>query len=161
MAYSNVDDVRIVLSPNGDPLDEDTPSSYSDDQLEDCISRADAQIDTYLRSVYIVPVAAPDVSLRDWSSAIAAYLAVLVQANGDDIEKTDPIQLRYDRALNDLRMVAAGTLVLPYPLETTDDAQDVAVVNRYEGDLFHSSEFFASSDPYTYRNTDTYLSPGF
>lgn len=130
MAYSQVTDVRAALSPDGDAYDEDTPSNYSDEQLLDCIARADAEIDLYLRNLYTVPVQAPDALLRDWSSSIACYLAALVQANGRDIENTDPIALRYNRVLAALKAVAAGQVSLPFPSNDVPGSDDPTVINH-------------------------------
>ncbi len=158
MPYSTVPDVRTALTPNGDPWDSDTASSYSDEQITDSIARADAQIDLYLRTLYTVPVATPDALLRDWSSSIAAYLATLVQSGGNDIEKTDPIQLRYDRVIAQLKDVAASLVSLPYPPATEETAGDPVVVNRIpDGFSVLDPEFFAPGDlesPYGYRRAD-------
>lgn len=149
MSYSTVPDVRAALSPDADPRDEDTPSSYSDEQLADCIARADTQIDLYLRATYATPVAEPDELLKDWSSAIAAYLAVLVQAGGNNIEKTDPIQLRYDRALADLVGVSKGDLILPYPGNEVTGAGDPVVINKPgQENLFTGDEFYDVYNPH-------------
>lgn len=155
MAYSVADDVRKVVSPDGEDT-MDSPAGYTDAALEDCIARADAQIDNYLRGVYTVPVAVPDATLRDWSSVIAAWMATMVQANGADVDNTDPIQRRYDRVIADLKLVMGGQMILSYPLQTDEEQiGDLSGVNRYEGDLFASSEFFDSSDPLRYRNLNT------
>jgi phage gp36-like protein len=147
MAYSQVTDVRAALTLDGNAFDEDTPSSYSDEQLTDCINRADAEIDLYLRSSYTVPVTAPDGLLRDWSSSIACYLAALVQANGLDISKTDPVQIRYDRVLSALKLVAEGTVTLPYPGTEVVGEEAPVVVNRLPDDF---QILGSPTDGYTY-----------
>lgn len=149
--YSTVPDVRSALTPDGDAYDYDTPAHYSNEQIIDAIQRADSQIDMYLRAAYTVPVAEPDALLKDWSSSIAAYLTVLVQANGADINQDDPIRLRYSRALDALKAVAAGQLVLPYPTDEASDLDDPHVINRTPGNMFLADEFLSPrsyNDPY-------------
>lgn len=138
--YAQPIDVRAVLSRDANTGDFDTPAHYADDQLSDAIKRADARIDLHLRSRYTVPVAVPDDLLRDYSSVLAAYYVTLTQSNNQDVEGNDPIRLRAQEVMAELKEILAGIILLPYPLEE-DDSADVLVVNKYEGDMFLLEEF--------------------
>lgn len=148
--YSTPVDVRAVLSHDGNTSDYDSPSHYADDQILDAIKRADSRIDLHLRSRYFVPVATPDDLLRDYSSVLAAYFLTLTESNNSDLQKDDPIRLRFDSVMEELKMILAGTLVLPYPIEDVDSINDAAVFNHGpEGDLFIAEEFL-SGDIYNW-----------
>lgn len=144
MPYSEVADVRQVLSPDGQQDDDQTAASFSDDALTDAITRADATLNARLGSHYTVPV---DVALydapgllRDWSSVVAAYFATLTYSRGADIDENDPIRLRYIDVVKILDAIDKGTVILPFPTPTAGDTT-VTVVNRYEGDLFLPKDF--------------------
>lgn len=144
MPYSTPADVRQVLSPDGQQDDDETAAGFSDEALTDAVARADATLNTKLASRYAVPVDTAQYDtggiLREWSSVIAAYYATLTYSRGADIADTDPIRLRYQEVATLLDGIAKGTTVLPFP-DTTDPNQGIAVVNRYEGDMFRLDDF--------------------
>lgn len=144
MPYCTAADVRQVLSPGGDNLDDDTASGQSQEALADAITRAVATIHTYLGKRYALPVdptADPDGILRDWCSVLAAWYATLTWSRGQDIGSDDPLRQRYNEVARTLDRVQSGNLTPAWPLETVNTADDVTIVNRYEGELFNADDF--------------------
>lgn len=142
--YAELSDVRGVLSPDGQQDDYETAAGFSDSALQDAIGRAVAKIHAYLGERYALPVDVendPDGLLRDWTSVLAAYYATLTYSRGQDIGSDDPIRLRYNDAMKVLERVQSGNLILPWPKETDNPNDDIAVVNRYEGDMFRPDDF--------------------
>lgn len=143
--YATFEDVRGVLSPDGQQDDYETAAGFSDDALTDAINRATAKVHTYLAERYSIPVDAPtydtDGVLRDWTSVIAAYYATLTYSRGQDIGSDDPIRLRYNDVMKVLERVQSGNLLLAWPKEVDMTTNDIVIVNRYEGDLFRPDDF--------------------
>ncbi len=142
--YATFEDVRGVLSPDGQQDDYETAAGFSDAALTDAINRAVGKVHTYLAERYATPVdVAEDVDgvLRDWTSVIAAYYATLTYSRGQDIGSDDPIRLRYNDVMKVLERVQSGNLLLSWTGETTMTTNDVVIVNRYEGDMFRPDDF--------------------
>lgn len=144
--YATPEDVRGVLSPDGQQDDYETAASFSDDALNDAIRRATAKIHVYLAERYALPVDVAtydtDGVLRDWTAALAGYYATLTYSRGQDISADDPVRLAYNDAMKVLERVQSGNLLLPWPGETANATNDIAVVNRYEGaNLFQPVDF--------------------
>ncbi|AXH49406.1 hypothetical protein SEA_CROSBY_18 [Streptomyces phage Crosby] len=143
--YATPEDVRRVLSPDGQQDDYSTAASFSDDALNDALKRAEAKVNLYVGKLYAVPVDVAtydtDGNLNEWVSVIAAYLATLTYSRGQDIGSDDPIRLRYNDVMKVLERVQSGNLPLPWPPETGVTANDIAVVNRYEGEMFRPDDF--------------------
>lgn len=146
MAYCTVEDVRKTLTPDGDnpELDGDTAAGLSVETMEDAIGRATAFIHTYIGSRYAVPVVAsadPDGILRDWCSVIAAWYATLTFSGGRDIGADDPLRLRYNTVVRTIERVQSGNLSPDWPVETDNALDDMAIVNRYDGQMFGMDDF--------------------
>lgn len=144
--YATPEDVRGVLSPDGQQDDYETAASFSDAAIDDSLKRAQGKVNTYLAERYAVPVEAAvydtDGVLRDWTSVIAAFYATLTYSRGQDIGSDDPIRLRYNDVLKVLERVQSGNLLMAWPKETDNLSNDIAVVNRYEGaNLFQPDDF--------------------
>lgn len=142
--YATFEDVRGVLSPDGQQDDYETAAGFSEAALNDAITRAVGKIHTYLAERYATPVdVAEDVDgvLRDWTSVIAAYYATLTYSRGQDIGSDDPIRLRYNDVMKVLERVQSGNLLLSWTGETDMTTNDVVIVNRYEGDMFRPDDF--------------------
>lgn len=142
--YATFEDVRGVLSPDGQQDDYETAAGFSDAALTDAINRAVGKVHTYLAERYATPVdVAEDVDgvLRDWTSVIAAYYATLTYSRGQDIGSDDPIRLRYNDVMKVLERVQSGNLLLSWTGETDMTTNDVVIVNRYEGDMFRPDDF--------------------
>lgn len=142
--YATFEDVRGVLSPDGQQDDYETAAGFSDAALTDAIARAVGKIHTYLAERYATPVDVAedeDGVLRDWTSVIAAYYATLTYSRGQDIGSDDPIRLRYNDVMKVLERVQSGNLLLSWTGETDMTTNDVVIVNRYEGDMFRPDDF--------------------
>lgn len=151
--YTSPVAVRRVLSPDGDRTDTGSAASLSDDDLEQAIAEAQAEIDARLASRYTVPFSFPvPVVIEQATRDIAAYLGTLTFRRGDPIDANDPVQLRYNRAQALLASIQAGKTELPVgsdgPLsEATADAE---VINPYDGDLFQLSDFALGAGSFRY-----------
>jgi phage gp36-like protein len=142
--YVSVADVREVLSPGGstDPTLGDA-ASLSDQDIQDAINDAHAQVEGRLAQRYTVPFADPPVLVMRIESAIAAYLATLSYRRGTPIDQTHPLSLRYGRATALLDQAATGKLDLVDAAAPTEVTQTAVadVENMYEGTLFDVSTF--------------------
>lgn len=143
--YAMPDDVRKVLSPNGEPDDLQTAAGYSDAILSDMIKRAEAKVHTYLAKRYTIPVDAvtfdQDGILCDWTAVIAAYFATLAFSQGQDVGQDDPVRLRYNDTMKTLDRIQSGNLSPAWPIESTNTTNDLTVVNRYNGEMFTPDDF--------------------
>ncbi|HYF73153.1 MAG TPA: phage protein Gp36 family protein [Nocardioides sp.] len=143
--YATPEDVRRVLSPDGQQDDYETAAGFDDAALEDALKRATAKVHTYLSKQYALPVNTAEYDtdgvMNDWVSVIAAYFATLTFSRGQDIGTDDPIRLRYNDVMKTLERVQSGNLPLPWPPEADVSANNIAIVNRYEGDMFRPDDF--------------------
>lgn len=144
--YATPEDVRGVLSPDGQQDSYETAASFSDDALNDAVRRAVAKIHVYLAERYALPVDVAthdtDGVLRDWTCSLAAYYATLTYSRGQDIGSDDPVRLAYNETMKVLERVQSTNLILPWPKETGNVNDDITVVNRVEcGSLFTPADF--------------------
>ncbi|MBI4804460.1 MAG: DUF1320 domain-containing protein [Desulfovibrio sp.] len=86
----------------------------------EAIARASSEADSYLSARYVVPVAVVDKVLTDVVCQIARY-----RLPGGQVNETDPIQERYDRAIKWLERVANGDANLPGMQDPAATAGDV------------------------------------
>jgi phage gp36-like protein len=161
MAYSSVEDVRVVLRgasrAQGQPQEANlNANTLDDDQIEYAISSADMEIDAALRGKYIlpirvnrvVPVETP-VELHDLSVDIASYLATLIyRADREFASSLASVLLRYNRAKEMLTGIAAGTVVLEIDQTDSSSTFDGTVFNPYDGPLFPSANIFNAPEGY-------------
>lgn len=151
--YSTVTDVRNALTPGAVSTDASTASSLEDAQIIDAIVEADSRIKTYLPDGYTVTevtiqqgdppaafIVAPD-TIRFWSRDIAAYLATLTYKRHQNVPEDDPVRLRYEMAMEALRLARDGKINLPVDETATDDVEDIVVYNQYTGNLFGADDF--------------------
>lgn len=143
--YATPEDVRAVLSPDGQQDDFETAAGFSDDALNDAIKRAEAKVNLYVGKMYALPVDVAtydaDGNMNEWVSVIAAYLATLTFSRGQDIGSDDPIRLRYNDVMKVLERVQSGNLPLPWPPESEMTTNDIKIVNRYDGEMFVPEDF--------------------
>ena len=147
MSYSTPAAVRLAITQTTDgqqPVGatSGTAADLSDTQLQDAIGEADSMIDVYLGSVYTTPVAlvggvVPH-PLDYWSRNIAAYNATLAFRQSLDFTDNDPIARRYLATMDALKQVAAGSILLPFPVDTSGSQREMvgAPVNPYTGQLW-------------------------
>lgn len=159
--YSSVLDVRNALTPGAVSTDNSTAASLGDAQITDAILEADAKVDTYLPAGYTVPVQTvsqgdppADVSvahnlIRFWSRNIAAYLATLTYKKNKDVVADDPVRLRYEMTLEDLKQVRSGVILLPTDASTADDISYLSIYNQYDGTMFAPEDFDLATVPGT------------
>jgi phage gp36-like protein len=156
MAYSTPADVRNILTADGDPADQESPNPTSDADFTDAITQADGEVDLYLGSRYVVPVApgvAPE-PVRTWSRVIAAWNIYGSWHKGQAIDVNDPMRLRYARVQALLAAVASGQLDIPgLSLLTTAGANAIVPVNQYEGQFWPNS-ITRPAVPYPYGGSD-------
>lgn len=132
MAYCEADDVREALAPEDQWDSPATAAVLEDDQINDAISEAAAEIDARVSGAPFTDTPRLIFALtRD----IAAYLATLTHRKGTQLPVDHPVALRYARAQKLLDKAAAGQVDLSDDTEAAAGS-GVAVVNPYEGDLF-------------------------
>ena len=160
--YCTVRDVRNALTPSGDETNAETGASLPDWQIEDAIDEAEGHINSFLSRRYTITpfeiemvnpedpletwvfLVAPS-PVRAWTRNIAAYLAALTYRKNKDLGEDDPIRLRYNLTMNNLREVRDGRLALALPT-VEQGASEVAIFNLYEGHLFDESDFNLGPD---------------
>lgn len=132
MAYSNREDVRrLLVGARGDDGNR-TPDVLDNDQIDDDIANADAQIDAALNRRYEVPFTTPIPAMVKFMSIdIASYLADMrFRGSREYSGTTHPFQLRYDRARRLLDDLGSGRRLLDGANE-----DDAIVINPYDGTL--------------------------
>lgn len=121
MAYVTVADLKAALQDAGG-IGARTAAVLPDGRLQANIDEAAAEVTGRLTRSYTLPdpgadpLVVPDgipALLRTIILGIAAYLATLEFNGSQALEERDPIQLRYTRALDLLKQVAKGDLVVP------------------------------------------------
>lgn len=151
MSYSVIKVVRQVLVGVGNSPATDydmTPQQLSDAQVGFDIADADSQIDAALGSRYTVPFVDPIPPLVvNLSINIAAYLCDLrFRGAREYASDLSPFYLRYQRALDILKQLSEGTIVIPDPEGDDDDSAlegHSEVFNPYIGSpLFTTKQIF-------------------
>ena len=152
MAYSTKEDVREILQglpeQNSSPNYDVVPSGLSDAQIEYEISNADSQIDLVLRKRgYSTPLPDPiPTVIHTLSVDIAVAYCDLIFRGSREYTNTSssPFQIRYNRAMQILRMMADGSYPIYNPGEGPETAEvfDSVVINPYPGDVLLTKDVF-------------------
>lgn len=142
--YATAADVRLVVAR--DPFRGQSAANLQDDQINQQIANAQAEVDGRLRRRYTVPFLAPIPALVTAVTVdIAAYLVALTYYQETELLADDPLMQRYNRAIQLLKDVTCGDIDL--------DAGDGALpgpdtgggmgkpVNSYTGSLFGPCDF--------------------
>lgn len=145
-AYTTAAEVRAVVARAPDTAASRSAAALADYQFDEAIANAQSQVDGYLRRRYTVPFPDPVPALaKALTTDIAAYLAALNWYQETELLATDPLALRYERAVALLKDIATGDIDL--------DAGDGGVpgvesggglgapVNTYTGSLFGPADF--------------------
>ena len=136
--YSTVKDVKDALAPTAQQ--NGTAATLSDTQIADAINEADAVINTYLGSIYTIPLLPVDPPtdppasygqepVRYWSRDIAAFLATLTFKRNQDVPADDPVRLRFNLAMKMLDDIKNGKTTLPFPPAGGNDGAGAFVFN--------------------------------
>lgn len=142
MAYTTPAAVRLVLAADGDPTDLSSAAGLDDTTLNGPCQSASDQVDAYLAARYPTPLADPPNVVGDIATDIAAYLATLTFRKGQPVDTTDPVWLRYQRALKMLVDISTGTAMLPaVGGPPTTPAGQIVVSNPIAGPLFSPDDF--------------------
>lgn len=145
MPYAVPDDVRDALNPTGSSTDVGSASGMTEDALTAAIGRAQDEIDARLRGTYAVPFPDPVPGLvKDVTIKVAAYLATLTFRQGEVLDTRAPVWLAYEDALDVLKGLADGSILLPpedAPPAPGTGPGGVTVINQYAGDLFRPCDF--------------------
>lgn len=111
-AYATERDVRVTVARNPERV-RGTAAEMDDNEILAQLENAEAQVNGTLRGRYTIPFAAPaPLLVKSIVIDIAAYLATLTYRQGRDLEPTDPINLRYVRAMKLLGDIACGSVDL-------------------------------------------------
>lgn len=132
MSYATPETVRQALSPEGDTSSA-TAASLTDEQLNDAISEATAEIDSMVKGAPFADNAVPTV-VSAIARDVAAYLATLSLRKNVEVPNDHPVALRYKRAEALLAAAAKGQLDLSGQAESTDG--EPFAINPYSGNLW-------------------------
>lgn len=112
--FTDVDAVRVALSPGGDDTDVGSAASLSDEDLQVAVDDSTDEINGKITARYgsPLPFTTPPTILARISRDIAAYFATLTYRRGDPIITGDPVQLRYNAAEALLTQIQNGTIVI-------------------------------------------------
>lgn len=144
-AYATVDDVTSAVARDVFRQDR-TPASLDDDQIAAAIDNAQSQVDGYLRGSYETPFGPPVPALvKALTVDIAAYLAGLTYYQETELLVSDPLALRYARAMALLADISMGKIQLDSG-DGGEPALDAdsgigAPINAYEGSMFGLRDF--------------------
>lgn len=144
MAYASAEALLALLAP--DPTDPaGTPGELDPAVLDARIATAAAQVDAALAARYLVPFTDPVPALVvDITLGIAGWLAALTYRRSVDITGTDPLQLRYQWATDQLAALAKGDADLPDAPTGGDGptrAGAATTIQPYDGELFALDTF--------------------
>jgi phage gp36-like protein len=111
VVYATADEVRSAVArdpnkPTG------TAASLEDEQLDEHIVNAQAEVDGTLRGRYTTPMVPCPEMVKQITIDIASYVATLSYREGKDLTVQDPVSLRYTRAQRLLARIADGTIDL-------------------------------------------------
>ena len=145
VAYATAEDVRSAVAR--DFLRQDrSPASLDDAQVASAIDNAQAQVDGYLRGSYETPFGDPVPALvKSLTVDIASYLVGLTYYQETELLATDPLNLRYQRAIALLTDISMGKIQLDNgdggePALDSDSGIG-APINPYTGTMFGLSDF--------------------
>lgn len=160
MGYANREDVRRLLVGARSDEQNRTPDVLDNDQIDDDIAAAEAQVNVSLDRRYTVPFVTPIPAMIKFITIdIAAYLADMrYRGSREYAGNTHPMQLRYDRARRLLDDLGSGRRLLEGANE-----DEAIVINPYDGTLMSTRHIWtrypegqiepdAASLPYPYGN---------
>lgn len=141
MPYLMAADLRAALA--GSENLTGTAASLADEDLDDAIRKAQAEVDAKLGiRGYTVPFTGPPELVIDITTDIAAYLATLTYRRGEQISRDEPVSLAYTRAEQMLSQITSGAATLQAPGGTVEAASAAGVVtNPVAGDLWDAADF--------------------
>lgn len=134
MSYCSITDVKTVLrGTSGDlPAGAD---KLDDDQIQQSIDNAQAEVDLALSQFYITPLNPVPDTIKIITQDIAAFVSDLTFRMSKPYSITNPLWIRYQRVKMFLDGITKGT----YYINVSDDSllrQDTTeVINPYDGDL--------------------------
>lgn len=139
----------MALAPDGDATNIGTAASLDDLTLQTSCDEASAEIDARLGGRYAVPFTLDPISgtlpplVFSVAVSISAYLATLLIRQGQPVDTTDPVFLRYTRAEMLLAQIQSGAAVIIQPVDQGQEpsTSDVTVANPYVGELFPMESF--------------------
>lgn len=138
--YTSPSAVRLVLTADGNPTDPSSAAGLDDATLTGPCQQASDEVDARLSARYQVPLASVPSVVNDITTDIAAYLATLTYRGGQPVEATDPMYLRYQRALGLLKDITTGAATLP-AVQAGAPQGSVVTANPTVGGLFGPQDF--------------------
>jgi len=146
--YVTADEVRQIVARD-DTQHDVTAASLSDDQINEAIDSASNEVNSRLAAQYIVPFAEPPDTpplVAEIVRDIAAFLSDLTfRQDTDYTTGNEPMLLRYQRSIDLLTRLEAGTMTLigvpTQPEVPQSPSVSSSVRNPYEGKLFGLEDF--------------------
>lgn len=149
MAYSTVQEVRLILRGWSDPHMSDdpdyTPAMLDDAQIEYAIQDADSQIDAVLRRIYALPLPDPIPDLiHTLSTDMAAVIADSIwRGSREYASELAPARILWGRCARFLDRIGSGALQLYNAGEGPEQVGNEAVViNPYPGDILLDTDVY-------------------
>lgn len=147
MSYTTIHQVRYALARNLEAPD-GTAAELDDPSIQNQIDAATAEVDGRIGTIYAVPIETPPNLIKEITRDIAAFLCETVFREWREIPANNPIYLRYTRAVNMLKDIAKGLIVLPgIPVAPTPDPDvltdgDIVEVLPTQSCLFDLQDFY-------------------
>jgi|SRR4249919_3537233 len=149
MAYSEPQDVRLILRGWNDPHMTDdpdyTPAMLDDAQIEYAIADADAQINAVLRRLYAVPLPDP---IPDLIRALSVDMSAVIsdsiwRGSREYANELAPPRILWGRCTRILDRIGSGSLQLYNVGEGPEQVGNEAVViNPYPGDIILDTDVY-------------------
>ncbi len=145
--YCNLDNIKDQLSIDEIlPLVNDEKRAVADIDLtdkddecliriNDCIRKADNEIDSYLRSRYELPFAEVPEEIIDISVDLAIYNLYMRRKR---LNMPESIDKNYKKRIQDLKELQKGTKLLKADGKTPDMSTDIEVNKRPEDRIFNN-----------------------
>jgi phage gp36-like protein len=142
--YATAEDVRRVLARDSTKR-AGTAAVMEDNEINVNVIDAESEINARLRGRYSIPFVEPiPLLVHNIAVDFGAYLATLTYRQGRDLEATDPVVLRYNRARQLLGAIADGKADLD-----TGDGGGAATsigsigtpINRNAGKVWSADDF--------------------
>lgn len=152
MAYSTQSDILQVLSQRDlAQLTDDNDDNYIDKTIVNTqISKADNQIDTYLRGKHDLPFTTTPPRVTDWSVTLAIFN---LYKRRIDLEIPEAIRIDYDNTIQELRDTRENGLLI-------DDSESSAnTASYYKGNGTSKNQLFTSNTDDTGTLDEYYSGP--
>lgn len=141
MNYCEIPDVRFALVDLGTSTNTNTAADMDDTTITDSIAEGSAQVDVYIGGPYRPDLGdiVPDI-IKYLTRDVAAFLATCTWRKSKDFAADDPVLMRWNWAIEQLKAFASGAASIPGGGPTNVD-EVATVANPYPFTLFYPWQF--------------------